>query len=117
MIIEGRNNRGNTLLHLAADNNNYEEVKKLVQEGARINAKNNKGLTPFELANSRNRSEIVAFFVKYKYNTGNTSLHDAAEKGNLELVNLLLEKGDDINAKGKRDSTPLHLAAFIGKLS
>lgn len=95
--IEGRDNHINTLLHLAVNNNNYEEVKKLVQEGASINAKNEDGLTPFELANSRNRSEIVAFFVKYKDNTGNTLLHYAAEKGNLELVNLLLEKGAEVH--------------------
>ncbi len=39
-----------------------------------------------------------------------TPLHHAAGFGSLEIVKLLLDKGADINAKNKRNSTPLHWA-------
>jgi ankyrin repeat protein len=39
-------------------------------------------------------------------------LYIAAENGNKDIVELLLAKGADVNAKTDRGSTPLHLAAF-----
>src|SRR5215471_2543085 len=39
-----------------------------------------------------------------------TPLHHAAGYGTLDIMKLLLDKGADINAKNKRNSTPLHWA-------
>lgn len=39
-----------------------------------------------------------------------TKLHSAASLGKTELINLLLDKGADINARAKDGSSPLHLA-------
>ncbi len=39
-----------------------------------------------------------------------TLLHIAAQNGDLEIARLLLARGADINAKGYRGYTPLHLA-------
>ena len=43
------------------------------------------------------------------------SIHDAAEKGNIEAVKQHLAAGTDVNAKGPNAGlTPLHRAAYYG---
>ena len=46
---------------------------------------------------------------------GGSALHLAASEGNTETVQLLLEKGADINMKDKDENTALHLAAGYGQ--
>ena len=41
------------------------------------------------------------------------SIHDAADKGNIEAVKQHLDSGRDVNAKDKYESTPLHIAATM----
>src|SRR4051794_15710283 len=43
-------------------------------------------------------------------------LHRAAKEGDLELLNLLIQKGEDVNLKDNFGSTPIHLACFNGKI-
>ena len=45
---------------------------------------------------------------------GDTALHGAAESGNIEIINLLLTKGADIELKNKAGGTPLMWAAVYG---
>ncbi|CAK9253192.1 unnamed protein product, partial [Sphagnum jensenii] len=49
-------------------------------------------------------------------NIGDTPLHRAAEKGHLDVVKYLVEKGADVKAANKYGYTPLHWAASSGKL-
>ena len=73
----------------AVKKENIKEVKRLIQAGANINAKDKKGKTP---------------------------LHFAAQQGNFELVKLLIENGADVNAKDNAWITPLHLAAYSNQV-
>lgn len=41
-------------------------------------------------------------------------LHEAASKGNVEEIKLLIAKGADVNAKNNSGNTPLHRAASSG---
>ena len=47
--------------------------------------------------------------------SGRTALHYAALSGNLTLVQPLLDKGFNLNAKDRAGRTPLHYAALSGK--
>ncbi|MCZ0939716.1 MAG: ankyrin repeat domain-containing protein, partial [Caldilineaceae bacterium] len=45
---------------------------------------------------------------------GNTPLHEAVKKGDVEIVKILVAAGADVEAKGYFDRTPLSLAAEEG---
>nr|CAB3266486.1 ankyrin repeat domain-containing protein SOWAHB-like [Phallusia mammillata] len=45
---------------------------------------------------------------------GYTALHWAAKKGNIDMVNMLLDQKIDVNARSNGGYTPLHLAAIHG---
>ena len=46
---------------------------------------------------------------------GETALHNAASRGHKDIVELLIEKGANVNAKGSDGKTALHEAAFRGR--
>ncbi|MFP3023713.1 MAG: ankyrin repeat domain-containing protein, partial [Wolbachia sp.] len=47
---------------------------------------------------------------------GCTILHQAAQVSDPEVIKLLIEKGAKTNIENKSGETPLHLAAFYGKV-
>ncbi len=48
--------------------------------------------------------------------TGMTALHFAAGHGNLEILQILLQEGAEINFKDINGRSPLHLAASSGNM-
>jgi ankyrin repeat protein len=56
--------------------------------------------------------DLIAKGWDVKQDNSRIPLHLAAERGHLEIVNLLLEKGADINAPDKNGLTPLCVAAL-----
>jgi ankyrin repeat protein len=63
--------------------------------------------TPAALATLLDRDRDV---VTARDQAGSTLLHHAAGFGRLETLTLLLEAGADVNAKNRRNATPLHWA-------
>ena len=95
---------------------NREAVKKLLKEGADVNAKNSDGYTALILASSNGRTEIVAMLldaganVNARTNTnywGSTALIRASESKHTEIVAMLLEKEADVNATDDDGDTAL----------
>lgn len=68
------------MLHNAASEKRLSIVRYLVENGAKVNDRDNEGNTP---------------------------LHKAASKGNLGNVKYLIQKGADIKAKNSDGYTPL----------
>jgi len=53
----------NTPLHRAALEGNLEEVKKLVEGGADVNAKNTIGITPLHMASGNGKLDVVYYLL------------------------------------------------------
>ena len=48
---------------------------------------------------------------------GRTALHMAAKSGNLEIVNILLDRGADVNKKNTHGFTSLYVASVVNNVS
>lgn len=106
--VDDTNKNGETPLHYATQNGQLEIAEFLIKKGARIHAKSNSGKTPLDIAREKGYTRIV-YILSY------TSLHSAAEKGDLEAVKCFLSRGDDVNDRS-RGFIPLRIATIHGHL-
>ncbi|WP_341823711.1 ankyrin repeat domain-containing protein [Wolbachia endosymbiont (group A) of Agelastica alni] len=102
--IEARTMYSDTPLHIAARYCGLDMVKLLVEKGCNTSAINNHKQMPSEITGDRKVKQFL------NENKGLSPLHYAAKEGNLDLFKVLLNKGDNINAKDKYGWTPLHYA-------
>ena len=117
---EIKSDKGNTALHLAAGSQWLDCVKILLDEGCDIEAKNIDGNTPIALSAKTGKMKTFKMFLNHGADinvleciTGSTLLHWVAYWDSLEFVQLLLDRGLDVNARNKDGDTPLH-RALIG---
>jgi ankyrin repeat protein len=137
-------NDGWTLLHSASQTGHLEVVKLLLRRGASVDALNKANQTAAELALENDQAEVAKFIAEYKadasirnkirsttLDTGNTgqhgadedgedlsktSLHSASYGGNIGIVEVLLERGADINGCDENGQSPLIMAASGGRV-
>jgi ankyrin repeat protein len=108
---------GNTALHHACLNGNPILVQLLVEQGVDIEAKNEDGKTPVWMA--ARSLEVVRFLIangasiRETTPKGRTLLHEAVQRGGLEVARYLLDSGFEVNACDNHEVTPLHLAAEV----
>lgn len=106
-------------LHDAARNGNTETVKRLIAEGADIQAIDSEtALTPLVEAALAGDREIVVLLIEKgadpagRDGKGFTALHAAAHMGHVDIVELLIDQGVDLNDQQNTSKiTPLHAAA------
>lgn len=108
------------LLCQAAENNDVEKFKKILEWNRGIinaNSKDIHGNTPLHYAASKGNIEVVEMILQKGVkvdadgNYGFTPLHVAVGQGHWDIVFKLLGAGADPNAKSEEKSTPLHFAA------
>lgn len=109
----------NSQLHIAVIEDNYEKVKKLIENGAAdIEIKNKSGNTALHLALRYTKTDIAHFLIQNGGanvnaidNVNFTPLNYAILNNLCESVALLLKYGADPNAKNEHNDTLLHFAS------
>lgn len=102
-----------------------DKRRKRPKQSAILEKKNEKGETPIIPACAKGNVKLVLNLLKqgHSVNTGDalgwTALHEASNYGYVDIVNVLLDHGADINNRGGpccEGITPLHDAAACGHL-
>ncbi|KAF3903899.1 Ankyrin-3 [Dactylellina cionopaga] len=114
-----------TVLHLAAQNGHENVVELLVQHDVSdIDGEDMDTWTPVHYAAWKCFEGVIEIMldspnfrsqdIRIQDQLGQTALHLAAERGNIQIVKALLKKGADISIECKKLQTILHRAAWGG---
>ncbi|MEI6809586.1 MAG: ankyrin repeat domain-containing protein, partial [bacterium] len=112
---------GATPLHVAVYRGQDKVVDLLLRSpSADVNAAQTNGVTVLGAAVLQGNMEICRKLLtagaKVDGNAGTFGpLHLAAERGDLDVVDLLIQSGADVNARGENGLTPLHRAAQMDR--
>jgi ankyrin repeat protein len=118
-LVLSKDKAGFTSLHWAAYKGYKNLAELLLANKADVNARDNDGWKPLHMAVHKdmavlllaNNADINTTDNHYK----RTPLHQAASSGAKDVVELLIAKGADVNAKANNGETPLHRAAEGGR--
>lgn len=114
------------LHHVAEWRDNLPLAAWLLEQGARLDARDDIGWTPLDYALDRNREEMIQFFrqrganetrVNWPNTWGErrTVIFDATKRGDLKQIQGLLKADPSLaQARGEDGDTPLHWAAHDG---
>ncbi|KAJ8683895.1 hypothetical protein QAD02_019687 [Eretmocerus hayati] len=120
---------GQTALHFLTemnkpfgDDKRSEVAELLLRKGANVNIRSKSGSTPLHIALKKGHFNLIEMFLKYNADPNITdqesctALHLAASNDLLapnfhEIINSLLAKGADVDAKQTDGKSALHLAA------
>jgi len=108
-------------LHDAAKWGDVDVAHKMLNEGADVNQKNDRGITPLGVAVGFNRVEVVQLLLDSGADLslvdgqGNTVLHYAAGYGRKEVAELLLASGAAMDATNKAGQKAQDVAKLNGE--
>lgn len=121
-VANERDKNGDTALHVAALHNQFGVAQALLEAGADPNAKNSYGaFTPDDLGSifaSSNHKDPVSLLMVHGIDqidmkNGYTPLHLAVfSVGHKKMIELLVSKGADVNARAASGATPLFFAVL-----
>lgn len=116
-----KNNFGQNLLMLAANNDRNDILKLLIKKGAQLNAKDFMGNTCLILAVKKNNLQALSALIdakadiNIKNNSGNNALLEAIRQGFWQTAQELIFNGADINQKDLFGRTPLMKCLSVSK--
>ena len=127
---EMRDSDSYTPLLIASSWGYHETVKMLLEEGADLDVSDKEEKTAFFIAaqenvpnvmrvllnhDSTNRAKLLDL-LKASDQNGNTAYHEAAGRGNIKILKMLLNAEKKVDYKNEDDQTPLHLASAAGRV-
>ncbi|PGH19532.1 hypothetical protein AJ80_03867 [Polytolypa hystricis UAMH7299] len=121
-ILEIRNNKKQTPLHLAIQAKRRKLVDLFLEYQQPLDAEDQDKKTPLHYAVDTKSSEIVRALLKRKPPLGSkdkadkTPLHYAIESKNPDIVEMLLESNPSLGTGDKNKQTPLHHAVILRNL-
>lgn len=113
---EKRNNKGETMLHVACRLCKVDQITELLNQGANTNTKDNAGWTPLHEVVQNGRLGLVQLLLQYNTlinvpgPSNETPLHEAVRYGHDEIIEELVKNGADINIRNCKGETPYQLA-------
>jgi len=114
--IDKKDRNGNSPLHMAILNRDFEYAKCLINQGADLNLMNKMELAPLHLAAFLNEYRLSAFLMAkgavadIAGNSGYTPLHIASELNNQTIAEQLLDHGASVRQKNDQGLTPVAIA-------
>lgn len=115
--IEGQSTAGYTPIHVAAAHGQTASLQALLDAGANVNAKDKKGRSPFHLIAKSTPSEALNVLAREVRADASDMPHPAVTDAIIEIVNVLKEKGGDVNGQDNKGSSPLHKAAKHNRIA
>ena len=120
VLVHKKDEFGNTLLHLAANQESISICNTLLKRGVDPNRVNDRGDTPLHTSCNKGYTKIANLLldhnamVNWKNQDGRPALHLAAVAEYDELLELLLQHGANLFARDHQGETALHLSACSG---
>ena len=107
-------------LHIAAQEGDVQKMRKLINNGADVNAVGPQKATPLFFTANTGSVEAARLLlnngadINFAIPEGGTALHSALLKGHADLALFLIDKGADIHKATYTNVQPLHVAALSG---